>query len=356
MKILENAWETILGFVPFTATLVVVIGVLYLIDRIARRRMQAGASDRMFAHQITMLVLSLFGLVVVILALPADAQTRNQLLSLVGVALTAVIALSSTTIVSNAVAGILLRSMSRFRPGDFIRVGEHLGRVTERGLFHTEVQTEDRDLATFPNYYLVSNPLKVVRSSGTIISATVSLGYDVPHGQVRELLSTAATNAGLADPFTHVTELGNFAVTYRVAGFLEDVRQLISASSKLRTAMLDALHGADIEIVSPSFMNQRPLRPDERVIAEGGAPDTADDDAAENVVMFDKAEAAARVEELRTQRAELVKDVEEMKSTLESAEDGQRPRIERGLRFREQRLAAIDAEIAGAEEHLKSEG
>jgi len=37
-------------------------------------------------------------------------------------------------------------------------VGDYFGRVTERGLFHVEIQTEDRDLATLPNMFLVSQP------------------------------------------------------------------------------------------------------------------------------------------------------------------------------------------------------
>ena len=59
--------------------------------------------------------------------------SRGQLLALLGLALTAVIALSSTTFVANAMAGLMLRSVKSFRPGDFIRVGEQSGRVTERG-------------------------------------------------------------------------------------------------------------------------------------------------------------------------------------------------------------------------------
>ena len=43
------------------------------------------------------------------------------------------------------------------------------GRVTERGLFHTEIQTEDRDLVTLPNLYLVTNPVKVVRTFLTVL-------------------------------------------------------------------------------------------------------------------------------------------------------------------------------------------
>lgn len=93
--------------------------------------------------------------------------------------------------------------------------GEHFGRVSKRGLFHTEIQTEDRDLITLPNLYLVSHPVTTVRNSGTIISSTVSLGYDVPRGRIEASLLRAAQNAGLQDPFVRIFELGDFSVSYR---------------------------------------------------------------------------------------------------------------------------------------------
>ena len=65
---------------------------------------------------------------------------------------------------------------------------------------------------------------------------------------VEELLIDAAKKAELGDPFVHVTDLGDFSITYRVAGLLAEVKRLISARSKLRTCVLDALHEAGIEV------------------------------------------------------------------------------------------------------------
>ena len=96
-------------------------------------------------------------------------------------------------------AGFMLRGVNNFKLGDFLRVGEQFGRVTERGFFHTEIQTENRDLTTLPNIYLVSQPVTVVRSSGTVISAEVSLGYDVPVESTKRLLAQAAVDVELAD-------------------------------------------------------------------------------------------------------------------------------------------------------------
>ena len=109
------------------------------------------------------LLLAFIAVVIVVLALPVEATTRGQLLSLLGILLSAAIALSSTTFIGNIMAGIMLRTVKSVRPGDFITVAELTGRVTEMDLLHTEIQKEFRDLVTVPNSYMVSNPLKVVR-------------------------------------------------------------------------------------------------------------------------------------------------------------------------------------------------
>ncbi len=200
-----------------------------------------------WSGQLVLLVLTAALAIAVVLTLPVGDSTREQLLGLFGIVLTGAIGLSSTTFLGNALAGLMLRALNNYRPGDFLRVGEHFGRVSEQGLLHTEVQTEDGDLTTLPNLYVITNPVTVVREKGTIVSATVSLGYDVHRATAERHLLDAARAAELRDPFVQVVDLGDFAVGYRVAGFLEDVSKLVSRRSRLRCAMLDALHGAAVE-------------------------------------------------------------------------------------------------------------
>ena len=188
--------------IPPVAVLAVVLTFLFLTKYLLERRL-AGKVGSGFRIQLIMLGLTLAGLLVVIMSLPVSDTLRGQLLSLVGILLSASIALSSTTFLGNAMAGVLLRVVGVFQVGDFVRVGDHFGKVSERGLFHTEIQTEDRDLTTLPNSYLVTNPVKVVRNSGTIISAEVSLGYDVPRDQIETLLLAAAGKAGLEEEIEH---------------------------------------------------------------------------------------------------------------------------------------------------------
>ncbi|MBT8150092.1 MAG: mechanosensitive ion channel family protein, partial [Gammaproteobacteria bacterium] len=210
-------------------------------------------------------------------------------------------------------------------------------------LLHTEIQTEFRDLVTVPNLHMVTQPLKVVRASGTIISAEVSLGYDVPSGDVIEILSDATDKAGLKDGFVHIRALGDYSVVYRAAGLLEDVQSLISVRSNLFAAMLDALHSAGIEIVSPNFMNTRAL-PEEKVfIPSATSRKTASVQKDAEKIAFDKADEAASIESIRESIAEIDEQLKAMVDDGDEAGKQQRTAIEgRKARLAEQLRQATD--------------
>ena len=354
MQALNNFYDSLPKLLPTLATTAVVVMGLWLAHWLLLRRRTDLGSEGKTPRQIAMLLLTIAGIVCVLIALPVQDATRGQLMSLVGVALTAVIALSSTTFIANAMAGLMLRAVKSFRPGDFIHVGEQFGRVTERGLFHTEIQTEDRDLTTLPNLHLVSNPLTVVRASGTIVSARLSLGYDVSHAVVRPLLVEAAGAAELSEPFVQVVDLGDFSVTYRVAGFLAEAKQLLTARSRLRMKVLDTLHDAGIEIVSPTFMNQRVLQRGEAVVPEDRASGryraVADDKEAPEEMIFDKAESAEKIEQLRKERVELLAEIKALETELGAAEQGDRGRLDRKLEQKRGRVGALESELSAAEE------
>ena len=352
MDLLNDVLDWSATFVPMLATITVVVGLLFLINRALHRRWR-DQPEAQFRFQLIMLALTLAGIVAIILAIPMSEATHGQLLSLLGILLSATIALSSTTFMGNIMAGVMLKVIRSARPGDFITVADLTGRITEMDLLHTEIQTEFRDLVTVPNLYMVTQPVKVVRASGTIISTEVSIGYDVPHSRISSALCSAAESAGLSDVFAQVRELGDFAVTYRVAGLLEDVKSLISARSALRKATLDALHGDGIEIVSPSFMNQRRIDSRGPVISRVG--DNTEESGATRVedVMFDKAEGAASVEQFRKslEKAENElkdfmtdkgKELSEAETRLQKFLESRRDRIKVQLESAEKRQRAAD--------------
>jgi len=328
---------------PLVVALGILAVILFAANWILERRYANRPSDR-YRRQLTMLAITMLGVVVAILVSPLSEEEEGQLLRLIGIVLSAAIALSSTTLLGNALAGLMLRAVRSFSMGDFVRVGDQFGRVSGRGLFHTEVQTAQRDLITLPNLYLVTNPVRVVRESGTIISAEVSLGYDVARTQVERLLLEAARAAELTDPFVHVVELGDFSVVYRVSGLLSEVKGLIRAQSLLRERMLDALHTGGVEIVSPGFMNRRVA--DDRVfvppVEHGSAESDQSFEKSAEAVAFDKAEEAESTEDLQVKVEEVRVQMERLeKKRKDAADDGEKDRLKKRI-----------AELQSMREHL----
>jgi small-conductance mechanosensitive channel len=341
MSIGELLWSA----VPSAATIAAVVVGLVIVNRVLQRG-GAGAAGHKFRNQVIMLALTAVGLLVVILVVPIGDARRGQLLNLVGILMTAAIALSATTFVGNAMAGIMLKAVRSFRLGDFIKTGEHFGRVSERGLFHTEIQTEFRDLTTLPNLYLVTHPVTTIRSSGTFVRCEVSLGYDVPRTTVEKLLLQAAEQAKLAEPYVQVISLGDFSVVYRVAGLLTEVKLLLTTRSRLRCKVLDCLHEGGVEIVSPNFMNQRVLSDGKKFVPRTKSDPTEEETGpTPEEIAFDKADAAESTEQLRETYKAVQAQIEELEAELAKGDAGEEKvaadRIEREisiLNLRKKRL------------------
>jgi len=357
--LLTVLWDWVPFALGFVLLLAVHRGVWWLL-----LRDRSLSPETRLPRQLVLIVIAVLGAVVLLVLLPTrdgalpTEQTKGNLLGLFGLMVAAVLTLSSTTLAANAMAGLMLRMQGGFRPGDFVRVDQDFGRVTERGLFHTEIQTEDRDLLTLPNLYLSGRPIRVVRASGTIVTAEVSLGYDVPHARATELLTEAAASVGLTDPFVWITELKDHAVCYKVCGFLEDVKTLVSIRSKLRAAILDTLHRANVEIVSPAYMAQRPAPGDEPVIPEQPAPHAPEqkEEAAPEEIVFDKAEAAQHRESLQQEKRELEERIASIEETSRaSAGDATPSEVDSELDQARARIEDIDAELQSIDEAAKTD-
>ncbi|GAA0856391.1 mechanosensitive ion channel family protein [Aliiglaciecola litoralis] len=320
--------EDLLNFVilslPLALTIIVVVVTLWLAHVFLIKRHAALGNEKLFSRQLTMLGLSIVGVLVIILALPISDSSRNQIIGLVGLVLSGIFAFSSSTIFANLLAGIMMRITTPFKTGDFIQVDTYFGRVVERGLLDTEIQTEASDLVALPNTFMITHPISVTRSTGTIISTSLSLGYDIHHSTITSLLTQAAENCGLTDPFVHIVELGDFSITYKISGKLEEVKSLISSRTMLNREVLDVLHDSQIEIMSPSFMNQRRLPDELKMIPPKQTAKQQDDAPAVEEVIFDKAEAA----EQKEQKVESVKaQITSLKEQLSSADAEQKTNI-----------------------------
>ena len=343
----EEALE-LSDWLPAVAAVVLTILVIAILRVALLRRSHVDDAEARFRTQLATVGVILIGLLAVVIVLP-EGSNSDLAFSVVGLIVTGALAISSQSIIANAMAGLMLRSVSSFKPGDFIEVDENMGRVTERGLFHTEIQTADRDLVALPNSLMVNQPVRVVRASGTIVSATASLGYDVSRHTLEELFVSAAESAGLIDPFVQVIDLGDYSVNYRIAGFLEDPRTLLAARSRLRMKILDTLSEAEIEIMSPLYIARReasdePLLPDQEGKAAKRFRRTAEDR------VFDKAESAQRLEESKTKLVEATENLDLLKLEVNNEDPEIAQRAQVAVERAERRIELLESRIANLTE------
>ena len=347
----EAIQAALLEFMPLFFTVISVLLVLWIAHMLLIARQTDLGSEKLFPRLLTMMGLTLIGMVVIVLAIPVESDTRNQIIGLIGLVISAVFVFSSGNIFANLMAGILLRVTSPFRVGDFIQVNEHFGRVAERGLFDTEVQSESRELIAIPNTLLVTHPVATVRNSGVIVSTTLSLAYDLNHNQIRPLLLEAAATSGLKEPFVHIQALGDFSITYRISGVLTETKELIAARSNLRIAVLDILHREHIEIV-PS--GQRQLDAAEKALLRSARQREkqkawVDNTVAEEIV-FDKAEQA---EQFSTEKSQLHGGIAALEEQLKTAEGEEKQVVSLELEHMKEQLATLDLIIAEVLEEKK---
>ncbi len=299
-------------------------------------------SEARLPRQMLLLVLTFVAIVMVVLSLPVEPATRDQILGLLGIALSAAFALSSTAFVTNLMAAIMLRVTRPFKVGDFIEINGHFGKVSERGLFDTEIQTENRRLIAIPNSTFIHQPVSVARTPGMVISTDISLGYDVHHEFASNLLIVAAETGGLADPYVHVVSLDDHAVGYRLSAILTEGDAILTARSKLNRHVLDTLHNAGVEIVSPSVTRHITQSEGTKIFprphhqaastSSGTAKVTAEE------IVFDKANEAFNLEQ---EKSDVMEELAMLSSAGNTDDNTQREALNEQLKVIKQKLKSL---------------
>ncbi len=349
---MENIYNIFDSLLESTLVVLVVIVLLILNSWIFKKMKSSPSSEGITKGIISFLVV-LIGAIAFILVLPIEKELKGQVIGFLGIILSAGIALSSTTVLGNLIAGIMNNSMKRFRNGDLIKIGDFHGRVIKKSMFHTEIQLQDSNFITIPNLYIANNPVKLTRKTNTVISTSVSLGYEISRTKVEKALLEAATAVGLKDPFVYITELGNFSIVYKIHGFLEDSGKFFITNSLLNAEVIDKLHAEKIEIVSPNFMNQR--RVDNQLFipkVEIKEVKQVDEELPEDKV-FDEALESEKIEIKKDRLKDIDKKQEELKKQFDNSEnDKDKKRIELLIQRNEEIKKRLKEQIVKDEESL----
>jgi small-conductance mechanosensitive channel len=171
-----------------------------------------------------------------------------------------VISLGSSGIVNQMMSGLTLTYSRALRLGEFVRIGDVDGTVTQLGALSTKVRTVRGEEVTLPNAlvmsYVTTNYSRFA-SEGVYVPTTVTIGYDTPWRQVRALLLLAAgrTPGVRPQPAPTVIQsaLQDFYVVYTLLVCLEHPQQRPRVLDALHASIQDAFNEYGVQIMSPNY-------------------------------------------------------------------------------------------------------
>jgi len=174
--------------------------------------------------------------------------------------------LGSTSLVTQAMSGLVIVYSRALRKGDFVEVNDVQGTVTEVAALATKIVNVRNEEITIPNSVLVSSPIRnysrLAGDSGTLLATKVTIGYDAPWRQVQALLIEAArrTPAVRREPAPYVYQraLSDFYVEYELFVGIDRPRERIPILSALHANIPDAFNEHGVQIMSPHFEGQPP--------------------------------------------------------------------------------------------------
>jgi len=266
--------EGVLGSLPGLITIVIVLvitraiadAVGYLFDAIARGRLRlplVHPETTSATRRIVGILVWGLGIAVAYPYLPGSGSEAFKGLSvLFGLMLT----LGSTSLVAQAMSGLVIVYARALRKGDFVDLNDVQGVVTEVGVLSTKIVNVRNEEITIPNSVLISSPIrnysKLAGTQGTLLTAKVTIGYDAPWRQVHALLIEAARKTpsvrATPAPFVYQRALSDFYVEYELYVSIDRPLERIPVLSALHANIQDTFNEHGVQIMSPHFFAQPP--------------------------------------------------------------------------------------------------
>jgi small-conductance mechanosensitive channel len=262
----------ILGALPGLAFAVVIFFLARLVIRIAGAffdRVEQGSLPLTWldhdtarpTRRIFSFIVWVFALAIAYPYLPgAQTEAFKGLSVLIGL----MVSLGGAGVIGQAFSGIILMYVRLFRRGDYVRIGDNEGTVTEIGLFATRIRTGMGEEISISNAAVLAattkNYSRAVPGTGYVLDTPITIGYSTPWRQVEAMLLEAARRteeiAHKPEPIVRQTALSDYYVEYRLVAYSP------AESPMARADLLNRLHGNiqdvfnehGVQIMSPHYM------------------------------------------------------------------------------------------------------
>lgn len=274
-RTLLGATDALIEAVPGLATVALIGLAARLATRFVREftsRVESGAVDLSWlpvdsarvARRIVVAGIWLTALAIAYPFVPGSSSAAFQGITvLVGLMVT----IGSAGLLNHLLAGWVILFSRSMAVGDYVKIGEHEGRVLSLGVLATRLRTPRQQIVAIPNAVVtatvVTNYSRDAAPGACWLTASVTIGYDAPWRQVEAMLLEAgkATEGILSEPEPRVFQrrLDDFYVAYDL---------LVEVDLETRAAVLSRLHGKiqdlfnehGVQILSPHFLTQ-PVAP-----------------------------------------------------------------------------------------------
>lgn len=173
------------------------------------------------------------------------------------------VSLGASSMLGQAFSGLIVTYNHIMRVGEYVRVGDVEGTVTEVGTFATRVRTGMGEELTIPNTLIVGsvtrNYSRVTPAAGYIVDTALTIGYDAPWRQVHAMMLEAARRTeGISPtpaPRVFQTALSDYYAEYRIAAHALPTQPLPRAEllGQLHAHLQDVFNENGVQIMSPHY-------------------------------------------------------------------------------------------------------
>jgi small-conductance mechanosensitive channel/CRP-like cAMP-binding protein len=175
--------------------------------------------------------------------------------------LSVVLGLALQETLGNLFAGLALQLERPFRAGDYISVGDHVGKVVQVAWRTTRIETFRLEAVTVPNSNIAKQPLRNYSRGGGVpvgVDLTLSLGYGAAPNTVRAEVASALAEIPLVlkQPAHScwVVSFGDNGVVYLLRFFCSDFEVTAAAQDEVLTRLWYRFARAGIEIPFPQHV------------------------------------------------------------------------------------------------------
>ena len=235
-----------------------------LFDHVESGQGQMGALNADTARPTRRIVTIGIWLFAFVMAYPYLPGSNSEAFKGISVLIGLMISLGGSSLFGQAASGLILMYSRTLRVGEYVRVADHEGTVTDLGTFTTKIRTGLGEELIVPNSLVLGSVTKnysrAVHGHGYIVDTTVTIGYDTPWRQVQAMLIEAAsrTPGVLTQPAPRVfqTALSDFYPEYRLVcqAAPTEPRPRAEVLTMLHANIQDVFNEYGVQIMSPHYL------------------------------------------------------------------------------------------------------